>query len=224
MRSGYYRENPLHALKHPYFASLLGKEEITRENRNNYIYKPMLDCSCKNNQKLHLKQKTTAAACPPSKKNMPSSTTEDGVNEGQIIMARMFGQKDTRGKEGDPVPVLDPDVVAFTNQLDPPSAHSPMTPWIGSLVLHNPKNGTEMKNRVDALVSVTIKWHAFKDATLYNFMLDGVSVYTGANTAVSLDGLKKSKCYRFQVAAFGTHGWSALSHALHVNDCGLRES
>ena len=216
MRQGYYRENPLHALTHKYFESLLAKDEIVMEQRNNYIYKPQMDCSCKENKKQGKKQRMPTKPCPTPP---PSAKSEDGVNEGQVVMALMFDGKqggngrgkDTRAKQGDPVPPLDTDAVAITDTLDPPSAHSPMTPWIAQQST-DPKKG----------MSVSVKWQSFKAATLYNFMLDGVSVYTGKNTGVTLDGLKDTKCYRLQVAAFGNTGWSPVSHALHVNDCGLR--
>jgi hypothetical protein len=206
MRSGYYRQNPLHALKHDYFKPLMTKHEVVLENRNNYVYKPSKDCSCKENKKLGILQRPKRKPCKKGIK--PSSNTEDGVNEGQIIVARMFGEgDDKRRKDGDPVPPLDQDVVSSTKSLEPPSAHSPMTPWIVSQM-----NGT-----------VSIQWHKYKNSELYNFMMDGVSVYTGGNTGVTLDGLKSKKCYRFQVAAFGSTGWSSMSHPLHVNDCALRE-
>lgn len=222
MRQGYYRENPLHALTHPYFANLLEKDEVGVEQRNNYIYKPEMDCSCKENQKNGIKQRKLKKPCnsKPPGPPVPSSKTEDGVNEGQIIRAVMaFDKKnkwethnmDTRAKVGEAVPPVDKDAVASISSLDPPSAHSPMTPWI-SFLKNDPVQGS----------SVTIQWQHFEGATLYNFMLDGISVYTGSNTAVTLKGLKEKKCYRGQVAAFGKTGWTPISHALHLNDCGLR--
>ncbi len=168
MRQGYYRENPLHALTHPYFSKLLEKDEIVMAQRNNYIYKPQKDCSCKENQKVGKRQRKKTKPC-----TVPTAKTEDGVNEGQIILARMFG-KGKDFKDGDPVPSLNQDVVASTRSLDPPSAHSPLTPWIVTQSI-DPIKGT----------SVTMKWQKFKNASLYNFMLDGISVYTGSNTAVS---------------------------------------
>ena len=219
MRTGYYRENPLHALRHAYFQDFLTKDQVVLENRNNYIYKPTKDCSCENNEKVGIKQRKTPKPCEVK----PSSKTEDGVNEGQVIMAKMFGKHgdDKRRKEGEPVPPLDQDVVASTQLLDPPSAHSPMTPWIVMQTIVDKDD--QLTGDSSGTITISMRWQRFRKSTLYNFMMDGVSVYTGANTAVTLNGLKQTKCYRFQVAAFGSTGWSSLSHALHVNDCGLRE-
>ena len=40
MKNGYYQENPLHALRHPYFDDYLTKEQMPLAERNNYIYTP----------------------------------------------------------------------------------------------------------------------------------------------------------------------------------------
>lgn len=92
------------------------------------------------------------------------------------------------------------------SDLHAPSEHSPITPYIVS------KNKTE----------IVIGWTAAKGAKMYNAILDGTSIYSGSKTQVKLPSLKEDSCYRVQVAYFSDHKWSPLSHALHVNNCGLR--
>ena len=214
MREGFYRTNPLHALRHPCFEDYLKKKEVSIEERNNYVYKPSKDCSCDNEPGEKEKKKKKC-------KKKDGSKEEDGVDEGQQMIVRLKGGKDKRGKEGDVVPDVDAIKAPHLDNSDlmaSPSAHSPMTPWIASQVAAPPTSAGASGGRI----KVAINWKQFQGAELYNFMLNGVSVYTGPNTAVQLDNLVGAKCYRAQVAAFTKRGWTPLSHALHLNDCGMR--
>ena len=61
-------------------------------------------------------------------------------------------------------------------------------------------------------------------AKLFSVQMNGVSVYSGPKTEVSVPGLDPNRCYHFRTSAFmpdGT-GWTQLSTPLEVNNCGKK--
>ena len=67
--------------------------------------------------------------------------------------------------------------------------------------------------------SVTLAWEAPEGTlpTLYNLLMDRVSVYSGPNTYFTQTGINSERCYVFQVSAYVDGRWTKFSSPRHTS-------
>lgn len=221
MKNGYYQENPLHALRHPYFDDYLTKDQMPLAERNNYVYTPKPGCDCK-------KKKKTRVAVPENDAGKSKTTGREHIENGLKLDNHLPSKIASKTSAQQYMAAGHAPMRIEMMKMKKVSGESPMTPWIIE------KGGSKLD------VSVSVGWVPYKGSKYYNLLLDGVSVYSGPETKFQLNNLREGRCYRVAVAAFvedkkkdeggnsnklggkAIGHWTPPSHSLHINRCGLR--
>ena len=218
MKNGYYQENPLAALRHPYFDEYLTKQQMPLAERNNYVYTPKAGCDCK---LKNGKKKNPQVPLNDADKTTGREHPENGIKLDDALPTKIAGQKSSQQYfSAGHMPTR---IKLMNLTKTKPDGASPMTPWIIA------KQGSGLD------VKVLVGWVPYKGSNYYNLLLDGISAYSGPEHKFQLNNLREGRCYRIQVAAFvktsetdpkapgkGVGHWTPPSHSLHVNRCGLR--
>ena len=239
LKSGVFENNPLHALKEPFFSKFLpNATSLAKGTMDMYTYYPPplekddensnSHSSSKNNSKKKKKKKSLIekikAANGDDDENEfddnvigeLSSTKEDSSSasssddRGTTKRSSSSEKNDAISSTTTSAPDITTTLSTEADKQDPCAKPRPVPPWI-------------VKKEGDAL---QIEWRAEPHAELYMLLLNGVSIYSGTGTSFKAVGLNLRKCYRFQVAYYTLatvkeckDSWSELGVQLYVNDC-----
>jgi len=206
MKNGTFANNPLLALKEPFFEDLPNSTSLPKDAVETYTYFPPPSESNdatkkkkKNEEKNGDKEgKKNGTGSGPDAKNDDGRRQKEDASSAPEISATTPSPAQ---QEQQPV-TEKPDICARSR---------PSPPWVVSK---------------DSDGSLHIEWNRRPEAEVYELTLNGVSVYSGTGTEYKAAGVNLRKCYRFQVAYFSRasseaceDGWSGQSPQLYVNDC-----
>ena len=156
MKNGYYQENPLHALRHPYFDDYLTKEQMPLAERNNYIYTPKPGCDCDKKKKARYALPGNDANKKAGREHFEDGLKLDTKMDNKAMPAKIASKK---SRQQYMAAGHTPLRIKLMN-LTKPGGESPLTPWIVQ------KRGAKLD------VSVLVEWKPYKGSKYYNLLLD----------------------------------------------------
>ena len=243
LKSGEFENNPLHALKEPFFSKFLpNATSLAKGTMDMYTYYPpplekdeekssgsSSSKKKKKKKKKSLIEKVKAANGDDDDENEfddnvigeLSSTKEDSSSASLSTSSSGGGGRGTTTRSGSEkkdaisTTTVAPDITTTLSTADTSKKDPCAKPRPGPPWI--------IKKEGDAL---QIEWRAEPHAELYMLLLNGVSIYSGTGTSFKAVGLNLRKCYRFQVAYYTLatvkeckDSWSELGVQLYVNDC-----